>query len=369
MVSNQAAWLSSKTAKSLDVKPADYTPPGENEIVIKNAAIAMNPVDGILQLAGGMIFTWIKHPFILGSDSAGEVVEVGKGVTRFKVGDRVVGNAVGMDPKVAKSSEGAFQLYTVLRTSLTSPIPSSMSYEDACVFPLCVSTAACGLFMKDALALSYPSLSPKPTGKTVLIWGGSTSVGSSAIQLAIAAGYEVITTASPKNFNYVKRLGAVEAYDYRSPTVVQDIIKAFQNRESAGAMSIGQGSASPCFAIVGAIKGNKFVTKISVDMPKEFPTSAIGWLPIGLSMVRSRVSEAIRCKINGIGTNFVFGTDLMRNEVGPAVWQDFLPKALAQGKFVPAPEPLVVGKGLEFVQEAINLNLKGMSVKKAVVTL
>jgi NADPH:quinone reductase-like Zn-dependent oxidoreductase len=71
-----------------------------------------------------------------------------------------------------------------------------------------MSTAACGLFQEDHLALQRSSALPKPTSKTLLVWGGSTSVGSNAIQLAVAAGYEVFTTASPKNFDYVKKLGA-----------------------------------------------------------------------------------------------------------------------------------------------------------------
>lgn len=181
MPSNQAAWLSAKSARPLEIKSAPYTPPGPNEIVVKNHAIAINPLEWIKQIAGNYIFSWIKYPFIMGSDLAGEVFVVGKGVTRFKVGDRVIGHAVGMDPKSNKSSEGAFQEYTVIRTNLASPIPDSLSYEDACVLPLCASTAACGLFMKDFLALQYPTVSPKPTGKTLLIWGGSTSVGSNAI--------------------------------------------------------------------------------------------------------------------------------------------------------------------------------------------
>ncbi|TAQ89425.1 hypothetical protein B7494_g2244 [Chlorociboria aeruginascens] len=61
-------------------------------------------------------------------------------------------------------------------------------------------------------------LDNKPTGKTVLIWGGSGSVGVNVIQLAVAAGYEVIATASPANFDYLKELGASEVLDYHSKT-------------------------------------------------------------------------------------------------------------------------------------------------------
>lgn len=70
MTTNTAAWISTKRA-NLDVKPAPYTPPKDNEIVVKNRAIAINPLDWILQSAGELVFSWIKYPFILGSDLAG----------------------------------------------------------------------------------------------------------------------------------------------------------------------------------------------------------------------------------------------------------------------------------------------------------
>jgi NADPH:quinone reductase-like Zn-dependent oxidoreductase len=57
-------------------------------IVVRNHAVAINPIDWIKEVAGDAVFNWIKYPFILGCDSAGEVVEVGSAVTRFKVGDR-----------------------------------------------------------------------------------------------------------------------------------------------------------------------------------------------------------------------------------------------------------------------------------------
>ncbi len=371
MPSNQAAWLTAKGVTPLEVKAAPYTPPGVNEIVVKNRAIAINPIDWIKVLAGNIMFSWIKYPFILGSDLAGEVFEVGNGVTRFKVGDRVVGHAVGMDHRSNKASEGAFQEYTVIRTNLASPIPDSLSYEAACVLPLCLSTAACGLFMKDFLALQYPTVSPKSTGKalTLLIWGGSTSLGSNAIQLATAAGYEVITTASPKNFDYVKRLGAVEAFDYRSPTVVKDIINAFKNRETAGAMSIGTGSLVACIEVLGACKGRKFIAQASVDLPEEMPSSTLGWVSVGMGMTLSGITTSIKSMSNGVSKKFIFGSDLMANEVGKAIYEDFLPAALAQGKFIAAPEPQVVGKGLQYVQQAMDVHKKGVSAKKVVVTL
>ncbi len=208
--SNRAAYLVSAKKSPLEVKSAPYTKPGPKEITIKNHAVATNPLDFIKQTVGDLLYDWLKYPIILGSDVAGEIVEVGKDVTRFKVGDRVVGHSVGMAKKHNSHALCGYQEYVNLLPHMTSHIPDRLPYENAAVIPLGLSTAACALFQKDQLALQYPS-SPaaKSTGKTVLIWGGSTSVGANAIQLSIAAGYEVITTCSPRNFDFVKRLGAV----------------------------------------------------------------------------------------------------------------------------------------------------------------
>lgn len=89
---NSAAWQAGIGAK-LNVGPCDYTHPGNGEITIRNVALAINPADWILQ--GMSIGGSMAYPMILGNDVAGEVVEVGDGVSRFAVGDRVVGQAVG----------------------------------------------------------------------------------------------------------------------------------------------------------------------------------------------------------------------------------------------------------------------------------
>lgn len=103
--------------------------------------------------------------------------------------------------------------------------------------PICAATAACGLFEKDQLALPYPTLEPKKLGKTLLIWSGASSVGCNAIQLAVAAGCEVVTTCSPKNNELMRKLGASAAFDYASETVVEDIVKYLEGKTIAGAMA------------------------------------------------------------------------------------------------------------------------------------
>lgn len=341
MPSNSAAWLMAEKATPLEVKSAPYTSPGENEIVVRNGALALNPVDFARQLLGKDLFSFTTYPCIMGSDIAGEVVEVGKGVSRFKTGDRVTGLVLGLTSN--KPSEGAFQAYSVLAERLTSPIPSSMSYETASVIPLGISTAASGLFQQDYLALQFPTAPPKPaTGETLLIWGGSTSVGSNAIQLAVSAGYEVITTASPKNFDYVKKLGASQAFDYHSKSVVTDIVDAFKSKKSAGALAIGDGSADPCIEIVAKSDGKKFVALANPptgEPPKD------------------------------VGIKFIFGSDLQKNEVGPAIYEAFLPKALADGSFTAAPGAEVVGKDLESIQGGMDKLKAGVSATKYVITL
>ena len=368
MPSNTATWLTAAKARPLEIKSAPYTSPREDEIVIKNGAVAINPADWLKQDMGGIIFSWIKYPFILGTDVAGEVVEIGRAVTRFKIGDRVVGHAVGLDQKHNNSAESAFQIYTVLLAHMTSPIPSTLSYESAAVLPLGVSTAACGLFQKDQLALQYPSVPPKPTGKTLLVWGGATSVGSNAIQLAVAAGYEVITTASPKNFDYVKKLGASQVLDYKSKTIVSDLIHAFKGKTIAGALSIGHGAADACLDILDKCEGDKFISMATYPLPQTPPKQFV-LFSTALYFVSWNISNWFLSRARHIRNKFIFATTLIENGVGKTVYVDFLPEALAKGTYIAAPDPLVVGKGLEYIQAGFDLQKKGVSAKKVVVSL
>jgi NADPH:quinone reductase-like Zn-dependent oxidoreductase len=222
-----------------------YPTPNADQIVVRNHAVAVNPLEWIIQVAGNLAYRWLTHPTVLGSDVAGEIVAVGSAVTRFAIGDRVLGHAVGTDKDSNSAAERAFQNYTVVLERMAAPIPDTLAFEDAAVLPLAVSTASCGLFQSDQLGLRHPNANPQPTGQTLLVWGGSTSAGSNAIQLAVAAGYDVITTASPGNFAFVKSLGVEQVFDY-SPDVISDLVRAFRGRALAGAIAFGTTSAKSC---------------------------------------------------------------------------------------------------------------------------
>ncbi len=370
---NAAAWFRSPRER-LEVGPAPYTPPGEGEIVVRNRAVAINPVDwAIAQLSfiGPRVVPWLKPPAVLGEDLAGEVAEVGPGVSRFRVGDRVVAFAAGGNENRNRASEGAFQRYVVVLAHMASPIPDSLSYEDASVLPLGLSTASCGLFQKDFLALQHPSADARPTGKTLLIWGGATSVGCNAIQLAVNGGYEVFATASPRNADYLKSLGASQVFDYHRKRVVNEIVEALKGRTLAGAFAIATGSTSLCLDIVRRARGDKFVAVAAgpISLTDVGAGGMLQVLPMLPRMLLAGLSDTLKARTGGIGTKFIWGGSLVDNEVGPAVFVDFLPRALAEGRFVAAPPAMVVGAGLEALEAGFEAQRRGVSARKVVVSL
>lgn len=254
-----------------------------------------------------------------------------------------MGFAVGSTKERIVSPERGFQLYTVLLEYMTSPIPDTISYEAAIAIPIATSTAACGMFQDDQLGLQIPNDPPrKPTGKTLIVWGGSTSVGCSAIQLGVTAGYDIITTASPKNFVYVKRLGESQALDYNSKTIVADVVQACRGRTVVGAITIDNGGADACMDILPHCQGEKkFISMASFPLPEKQPRHFV-ILTIVAYYLLWTIAFWINSKKRGIHTGVILGSSLVGNGVGKAIYADFLPVALERGTFVPAPESLLL---------------------------
>ncbi len=369
---NQAAWINGK-GQPLTVSAAPMPQPGVGEILVRSRAIAMNPFDGVVQTLGSMVTPWVTYPAILGSDVAGEVAAVGPSVTRFRPGDRVLGLALGIDKLANRASEGAFQHYVILRQEAAAAIPEEMSFERAAGLPLAVATAACGLFLDDQLGLRTPALGqPEPTGKTVLIWGGSTSVGSAAIQLAAAAGYEVVTTASPRNFAYVRKLGASQVFDYNDAKVVSTLVQSLRHCDMAGSLAIAVGSGAPCIDIMSRCQGQRIVSMASSPLPiDDAPlTHQFAWKLTRLPRLAAGFAGlAIQARLKGVTVRSIWGTALMKGPLGKKIFNDFLGPALASGRLIPAPEPLVAGHGLNAIPEALALLRRGVSARKVVVSL
>ncbi|KAL4877827.1 chaperonin 10-like protein [Aspergillus karnatakaensis] len=351
MTTNQAAWSTSPTAHPYRIQDASYPTPGPGEIVIKNAAVAINPSDWKIQTYGA---PWLRSwPFILGTDVAGVVANVGPGVRRFTKDQRVVAYCHNLGTGVSANS--GFQLYTLVKETTAAGIPDAITFEEAAVLPQAISTAAAGLFLKESLDLPLPTCDataskPTSTTKSILIWGGASSVGATAIQLAVAAGLTVITTASAHNHELVKSLGAKEVFDYRSPTVVQDLagVLASPGAEIVGVLDAISETASfeLVRAVLEALKGGAAVRTICV-LPYDNPTAEFA--PIFVS------------------SNFL--TYESNKRVANGIWRDFLSEAMGSGGLKPKPDPEVVGHGLDAIQNAVDILKRGVSAKKLVVTL
>lgn len=338
MASNHSLWQDKAGVPGVIRETEIPTRVEENEILVKAHAWAMNPADHMLQ---DQALPFVKYPLILGEDIAGTVEAVGSSAAaKFKQGDRIIGLALGASSP--RQEHGGFQEYLVLDSALACKIPDTLSFSDAAVFPLCISTSAFALFSKQYLGQAFPSLHPTNTGKTVLVWGGSSSVGSNSIQLAKAAGLRVVTTCSPKNFDYVKSLGADVVFDYNAPSVIDNVVAELDKGVCVGIHHTA-GSSAPSCQVSHRSKQKLFVASSTVIDDAQLP--------------------------DGVKAKMTFGTGAeIFQETTPATFGKFLPEALAVGAYkVAPPAEIVPTRGLEGIQEAFVILRKGVSAKKLVV--
>ncbi|KAL4944148.1 hypothetical protein BDV06DRAFT_188195 [Aspergillus oleicola] len=190
--------------------------PAANQALVKLSHVAQNPTD---------VQSFDRNAFgdgtVLGCDFVGEVVELGSSVTRLAKGDIVSGLIWGGEVKYV----GAYSHYCVVDERISFKVPSGISRAHASTVPLAAATAWLALLSSDCLSLDRS----KAKDTSVLVWGGSSSVGLYTIQLASILGFEVVTTCSPKHFDLVKSYGARHVFDYKDEEVIAKIKKAVPN--------------------------------------------------------------------------------------------------------------------------------------------
>ncbi|HTV45551.1 MAG TPA: NADP-dependent oxidoreductase [Stellaceae bacterium] len=177
---------------------------GPGEVVVDIHAASVNAADYKVRLGSGG-YRDLKMPHILGRDFSGVVASLGPGVTDFKPGDAVFG-------VTDQGIEGCYAEKLAIKAAIIARKPDRLGHAEA---------AALGLTSLTALWAVEDTAKLK-RGETILIQGGAGGVAGFAIQLSKHLGATVITTASARNHDYVKSLGADQAIDYTS----QDFTKA-----------------------------------------------------------------------------------------------------------------------------------------------
>ncbi|KAJ7442698.1 chaperonin 10-like protein, partial [Mycena galericulata] len=179
--------------------------PGKGELLIKIKAAALNPVDWKQQKYNFFISA---YPAVLGFDIAGDVAELGEGVTGYAKGDKVF--TLGF----VSNDTSSFQEYAVIPADI---IPANIDYGQAATIPLGYVTAAVGLLAAQPVGAGLnPTFDPKVSfaGQPAFVFGGSSSVGQYAIQILKSLGYStIITYASAKHTAHLKSLGATHVID------------------------------------------------------------------------------------------------------------------------------------------------------------
>jgi NADPH:quinone reductase-like Zn-dependent oxidoreductase len=180
---------------------------GPGEVVVDVHAASVNAADYKVRLGGGAYSaaSALKFPYILGRDFSGLVSALGAGVSDFKIGDAVFGV---MDQGI----EGCYAEKVKIAAAIIAKKPERLGHAEAAAMALTSITAIWAI--EDTARLRR--------GETILIQGGAGGVAGFAIQLAKYIGAIVVTTASARNHDYVKGLGADRVIDYNT----QDFTKA-----------------------------------------------------------------------------------------------------------------------------------------------
>lgn len=179
----------------------------QGQVLVKNAAAGVNPIDWKTCAGGGAAPFIGDLPFVPGWEFAGTVEDVADDVTEFKAGDEVFG-FINFPERA-----GCFAEFIAAPADQISLRPKELPAETAAGLALAGLTAWQALFDKGQLQAS----------KQVVVLAGAGGVGHLAVQLAKWMGARVVATASPENHEFLKELGADLVINYRSENLTDHI--------------------------------------------------------------------------------------------------------------------------------------------------
>ncbi len=234
-----------------EVQQVPQPPMLANEVMIKVAAIGINPVDWKTAEGLGSRNNFSGDgPVIVGWDVAGTVVAAGPGTTRFVVGDRVFGM-----PRFPRPANG-YAEYVVSGSRQVAKIPDGVSDLEAGAAPLAALTAWQALV--DTIGVGE--------GDRVIIHAGSGGVGHLAIQIAKAFGAEVWTTASESKHDRLRELGADHCINHRT-TLFEEVAEGMD-----AVLDLYGGDTYPTRSVKTLRPGGKLVL---IPRPDQIPAQHV----------------------------------------------------------------------------------------------
>lgn len=250
----KAAFINETGAPDV-IQYADLPDPqiGDKQVLVKMGAVSVNPIDTYIR--GGANFWELPKPFVIGSDLAGQVVEVGGSVRQFKPGDRVWCSNQGL-----MGRQGTFSELCAVDAAWLYPTPQGVSDSQAAASALVAITAHLGLFREAQLK----------SGQTIFVRGGSGGVGSMVVQMAKAIGATVIATAGgEKKAQTCRQLGADHVIDYQQ----EDILQRLQELAPAGVHVFWETLREPDFdlAVTSLAEEGRMILMAGRDARPAFP--------------------------------------------------------------------------------------------------
>ncbi len=253
---------------------APKPPLKKEQILVGNYSASINAIDWKIRAGYLQKMAPLPFPITLGGDFAGVVIEIADGVTQYKVGDLVYGQAI-----ILNGGSGSMAQYVAANTKNTALIPKTSPVGEAGTLPL-VGTSVIQA-IEEHVSLQK--------GQKILIHGGAGGIGHLAIQLAKARGAYVITTVGMKDKNFVRELGADEVIDYKKDKfeeVVKEVDAVFD--------TVGGEVMDKSFAVLK--KGGILVTMVgkpNEDLAKKYEVTAIGQFTKTDSATLNRLSTLV----------------------------------------------------------------------------
>lgn len=199
-------------ADVLQVGDLPIPEPGDDQVLVQVAAAAVNPIDRRLRAGELQEYITRTFPVVPGWDLAGRITKLGKNVSNWNVGDDVLGLAFTWAVQ-----HGSYAEYCTIDASAICAKPESISFTAAASLPLVSLTAW----------QSLAEFGQLQAGQTVLIQAGAGGLGSVAIPMAKHLGAKVYSTASKKNEEYVRSLGADVVIEYTAENY-ESVIKELE---------------------------------------------------------------------------------------------------------------------------------------------